>query len=128
MIDVDLPARLPFASVLKTDAADLTVHPDAPLNEPADEVDAGDGEAVDWMEGVEHVEGEVEDGLEDGEERHEGGVDKYFAGSVLAGCLNAFMDRDAQARWGDEGMWVLEREDRVMARAKTYPLLGRGRM
>lgn len=83
MIDIDLPARLPLASVIEADAADLTVHPDAPLDEPANEVDAGDGEAVDRVEGVEGEEEEVKDGLEDSEEGHEGGVDDDFAVVVL---------------------------------------------
>lgn len=37
-----------------------------------DEVDAGDGKTVDWVEGDEEVEAEIEAGLKDGEEGHEG--------------------------------------------------------
>lgn len=37
-----------------------------------DEVDAGDGKTVDWVEGDKEVEAEVEAGLKDGEKGHEG--------------------------------------------------------
>ena len=37
-----------------------------------DEVDAGDGKAVDWVERDKEMEAQVEAGLKDGEEGHEG--------------------------------------------------------
>ena len=55
MVKVDLEARLAFAGVVETDAAYLAVHPEAPLDKPADEVDAAHGEAVDGVEGEEEV-------------------------------------------------------------------------
>ncbi|KAL8723943.1 MAG: hypothetical protein Q9181_007066, partial [Wetmoreana brouardii] len=81
MIEVDLESCSALAGVVEADAADLAVHPDAPLGEPADEVDARDGETVDGVEGYEEVEAEIEDRLEYGEEGHEGGIDDDFAAS-----------------------------------------------
>lgn len=37
-----------------------------------DEVDAGDGKAVDWVERDKEVKAEIKAGLKDGEEGHEG--------------------------------------------------------
>ncbi len=37
-----------------------------------DEVEAGDGKAVDWVERDEEVKAEIEAGLKNGEEGHEG--------------------------------------------------------
>lgn len=81
MIQVDLEARLALAAVVEADATDLAIHPNAPLDEPADEVDGGDDERVERMEGEVEVEGEVNKRLEDGEEGHEEGVDDDFARS-----------------------------------------------
>ena len=80
MIEVHLEARLALSSIIEADAADLAVHPETPLDEPADEVEATDGEAIDRGEGEEEMQGEVEDGFEDREEGHEGGVDDDCAG------------------------------------------------
>ena len=79
MVQVDLEARFALAGVVEADAADFAMHPETPLDEPADEVDAADGEAVDWVQGDEEMESQVEDGMEDAEEWHEGGVDDDFA-------------------------------------------------
>lgn len=78
MIKVDLEACLALAGIVEADAADLAVHPDGPLGEPTDEVDAGDDDRVDGMEGNEEMEGEVEHRLDHGEEGHEGGVGDDF--------------------------------------------------
>lgn len=79
MVQVDLEARFALAGVVEADAADFAVHPKAPLDEPADKVDAADGEAVDRVQSDEEMESQVEDGMEDAKERHEGGVDDDFA-------------------------------------------------
>ena len=47
MVKVDLKASLALAGVIEADAANLAVHPEAPLDKPADKVDAANGEAVD---------------------------------------------------------------------------------
>ena len=51
MIKVDLEARLALAGVVEANVADLVVYLETLLNEPADEVEAAKGEAIDWMEG-----------------------------------------------------------------------------
>ena len=56
MVKVDLEASFVLAGVVEADAADLAVHPEAPLDEPADKVDAANGEAVDWVQSDEGME------------------------------------------------------------------------
>lgn len=82
MLEVDLEAGPAGAGVVEADFADLAVHPDAPLDEPAEGVDGGDDEGVERVQGHVEVQGEVGEGLEDGEEGHEEGVDDDFTGGV----------------------------------------------
>ena len=63
MIDVDLPACLAFAAIVEADATDFAIHPNAPLGEPADEVDSRNDGAVDRVEAAKDMNREIEDGL-----------------------------------------------------------------
>lgn len=81
MVEVDLEACSALACIVEANTADLAIHPDAPLSEPANEVDGRDDEGVDGLEGggEVQVQEEIGGGLEDGEEGHEEGVDDDFA-------------------------------------------------
>ena len=79
MVKVDLKASFALAGIIEADAADLAVHPETPLDEPADEIDAANGEAVDWVQSDEEMESQVEEGMEDAKEGHKGGIDDDFA-------------------------------------------------